>query len=114
MTTLLEPQILDNLSMAPAQNVLDEMSLDWEKKYDAEQFWYQDPQEQISSNLRKLLDVSSQIFTQNGFLIDSNKWFVEGHRYLVQNNPVSSPLTWHVDDDGGWPEKVSTLLFYLK
>lgn len=97
MTTVLEPRILDNLSMDPAQKVLDEMSLDIEKKYDAHQFWYRDPQEQISSNLRNLLDVSSQILTQNGFLINSNKWFVEGHRYLAENLPVSSPLTWHVD-----------------
>ena len=82
--------------------------------YHSEQLWYNDHTSKHLPIIRKLLDESAALIEPH-FKIDKQKWFVESHSYnATQQQGVTTPLAWHQDDYGGWPEQVCTVLWYLR
>ena len=112
------PTQLDSQNHEIPRHVYDNImsNADKSKPYLSEQIWYKSP-ERVTLVINQILDNTHDLLSRHGYPCLRDRWFLETHRYYSNNNEkeVISPLAWHQDDGGGWPEsKVVTCLYYLR
>lgn len=115
---MIPPTELTNQDHTLPMKVYTEMitGSDENRSYLTEQIWYKEP-ESVTPNLTSLLDLTQRLLNSHGYQCSRERWFVEIHRSMGkgEDQVVETPLAWHQDDGGGWPEdKVVTAIYYLK
>ena len=112
----MQPIQLTNQDHSLVRQVYNDMlrGNDLNNPYVSGQLWYKEP-EKVTPNLMRLLEHTSHLLNSYNLKCSSQRWFAEIHRSKANGNKVQTPLAWHQDDEGGWPEKhVVTAIYYLK
>ena len=115
------PTELKALDQSLAREVFNEMmgrTREGNKSVISHQVWYKDIENEpdlITPHLLELVSMTRQLQNNEGYLCNQERWFVESHYYCATGTTLESPLSWHQDNNGGWPEKeVVTAIYYLK
>ena len=115
------PTQLMGLDQGLSRQVFNEMmsrTRDGTKSVISHQVWYKDTENKpnlITPHLLELVSMTHQLLNKEGYICNQERWFVESHYYCATGTKLESPLTWHQDNNGGWPEKeVVTAIYYLK
>ena len=118
---MLPPTQLKDQNQELAKLVFKEMmsnTSDQTKSIISHQVWYKDIEKEpelITTNLLALLSETQQLLNRHGYHCHRDRWFAETHYYRSTGQKLESPLAWHQDNNGGWPEKeVVTAIYYLK
>jgi hypothetical protein len=125
MTSLLDTKRQRRIAIFPNQNcelankVFDEFAKPDRSKssHISKHLLYSDDDSLKTTNIKTLISKSAELLKDSKFDIDANTWFIESHSYNSYNSnldKLESLLTWHQDDYGGWSEKVSTILWYIR